>query len=238
MSALSEKTAALQRWLNHKGANPPLKVDGAGGPVTRATLIETFRCRQAESITAQHIKDFAFVLGCSTRQLATVAAVESAGGGWDSSGMLKCLYERHYMWKRLKIKTPLLSDPAPGGYTVDADGDGVNDSWEKVADGTLKWGAGYAFECASWGKFQIMGAWWQKLGYSSLLEYVYAQTRSEVAQYEALVRYVLRFDLADALRSINSNPANCLAFARGYNGKGQKGYDQSLAQNYTRLAGA
>lgn len=217
------------------GATPPLKVDGQGGPLTRAALLATFKCSNAPAITPEQVKAYADRLGCTARQLATVAAVESAGGGWDNQGMLICLYERHYMWRRIKLKVPLLSDPVMGGYTIDADHDGVNDSWEKVADSSLRWGARYGFECASWGKFQIMGAWWEKLGYSTVLDFVWGQSRSESAHYEALVRYVEVYNLKSALRSISGEPKACLAFARGYNGPAQKGYDQRLADNYKKL---
>ena len=229
---MNTKIAALQYWLTTKGAS--LKVDGLPGPATRNAVIETFRNREASAITHPELNQFAERLGCSVRQLATVAAVESAGGGWDNAGLLKCLWERHWLWRRVKIAVPILSDPKPGGYTVDADGDGINDSWEKLADASMRFGFGIAAECASFGKFQVMGGHWKALGYPSVVEFVWGLTRSEKAHYEVLARYIEVNNLKAALRSISANPADCLTFARGYNGKGQQGYDKRLAAEYVR----
>lgn len=231
------KIAALQRWLNLKGLTPPLVEDGLRGPATRQGVFDLFRNTAAPAVTPDDLALFARRLGCTVRQIKAVAEVESNGGGWDDGGLLKCLYERHYGWKRFRILVPLLSNPSPGGYTVDADRDRINDSWEKVADAALTFGEpNKAFECASWGKFQIMGAWWEHLRYSSAAEFVWQLSRSETAHYEAFVRFIERFDLVEALRRIDGNPMNCLAFARGYNGKGQKGYDALIAAAFRRLA--
>ncbi len=40
----------------------------------------------------------------------------------------------------------------------------------------------------------------------------------------------------DAFRAIDGNAANCLAFARGYNGKAQRGYDARIAENFRKAA--
>lgn len=232
----NSKIAALQSYLNLRGAYPLLVEDGVPGPVTRAAFFEVFRCRTATAITSADIQRFATRLSCKPAQLRAVAETESGGAGWDSTGLLAALYERHYGWKRFRILNTLLSNPAPGGYTVDIDHDGINDSWEKVADAALTFAEpNKAFECASWGKFQIMGAWWEQLGYSSPVDFVWRLSRSEVEHYEAFVRYIERFSLIDALRRVDGNPANCLAFARGYNGPKQKGYDGRIAANYRKL---
>lgn len=224
----------LQRWLNNHGAN--LAVDGKWCKDTRAAVIETFRNRKAAAITEDEIKALANRHHFDLRAMKAVAKVESGGSGWDNSGLLKCLYERHYLWRRIKITSAwpdvlnaLLSAPTGGGYTVDADGDGINDSWEKLADATGWWGFNVAFECASFGKFQIMGAHWKALGYPSVAEFVWGMSRSEAAHYETFCRYIVVNGLTDALNAVDGNPANCLAIARGYNGKGQKSYDQRIA---------
>lgn len=230
--ALNTRIAAMQYWLNSKGATPKLVVDGKPGPATRRAVIETFRNTSAACVTPGEKAMFADRLGVTVRQLDAVAKVESAGGGWDNAGLLKCLWERHYLWRRVKLAVPFLSDPKPGGYTIDADGDGINDSWEKLADASLRFGFGIAAECASFSKFQIMGAWWQKLGYPSVGHFVWELSRSEAAHYDALCRYVEVNGLIPAMRAISDNPMHCLPFARGYNGKGQKGYDQRLADAF------
>lgn len=221
--------AEFQQWLNARGANPPLVVDGKGGPRTREAIIQVFINKNAKAATDEEKAAIARRLGGTLKQLNAVSAVESSGGGWDQTGLLKILYERHYAWRRLKIKIPLLSDPVAGGYTIDADKDGINDSWEKLADMACR-NPLVAFESASYGKFQVMGAWWQRLGYASVFDMAWDLRNSEAAHYELLRRYIEVFGLREAFRKLSGNPADCLDFARGYNGPKQKGYDQRLAK--------
>lgn len=216
---MRKRTKALQHWLNLK-AGCGLAEDGIGGPKTRAAIIEAFRNLSAPAIGQSDLIVLASRLGCTVRQIKAVAKVESAGGGWDDTGLLKCLWERHYLWRRIRVAVPLLSNPSPGGYTIDADRDGINDSWEKLADATLRFGAGPSFECASFGKFQIMGAHWKALGYPTVLDFVWALSRDEFAHYDAFARYIEVNGLAPALRRVDGNPENARALARGYNGPG------------------
>lgn len=216
----------LQLWLNAHGAS--LVVDGKAGPATRSAILNVFVNKDAPAITPQDINQIAARLGGTPRQVAAVAKVESAGGGWDDAGRLKCLYERHYFWRRIQIKIPFLSNPAPGGYTIDADRDGINDSWEKVADAAMRSPIA-AFESASWGKFQIMGAHAKSLGYANAIEFVWALSRSERAHYDALARFIEVNGLVGPFRRLSTLWTANTAFARGYNGKGQQGYDKKLA---------
>lgn len=231
---MSTKIRALQQWLNFHGAY--LVEDGLPGPATRSAIIETFRNKNAPAISIPEIKMIADRLGCTTRQLAAVAFVESNGGGWDDKGLLKCLWERHYLWRRVRIAIPLLSNPGNGGYTTDADNDGINDSWEKLADASLRFGFGIAAECASFGKFQVMGAHWKVLGYPSVAEMIWGLSRCEAAHYEQLARFIEVNGLKSALRSGGHSKASWTPFARGYNGAGQQGYDQRLADAFGRAA--
>lgn len=224
-------TADLQAWLNAHGGD--LAVDGKAGPMTRRAAIEAFRNPKAPAITPAELKMIADRLGASVRQVAAVAAVESSGGGWDQAGLLKCLWERHYLWKRIRFAIPLLSDPRPGGYTIDADHDGINDSWEKLADAAARFGR-VAFECASFGKFQIMGAHWKALGYASVLDFVWTLSQGELAHYDAFARYLEANNLVGALRQVSGNPIDCRALAAGYNGPGfaKYSYDVKIAHAF------
>lgn len=231
---MSERITSLQTWINGKGGHAI--VDGVWGPATRHELIEVFRNRSAPAVQPVNIRQLALDLGCTERQIKAVARVESAGGGWDDSGLLKCLWERHYLWRRVKVAVPFLSNPSPGGYTIDADKDGINDSWEKLADATGRFGFNAAAECASFGKFQIMGAHWKALGYRSVADFVWQLSRSEAAHYQAFGRFVEANKLTGALRQVSDLSSDCLAFARGYNGKKQKGYDGRIAATYRSMA--
>lgn len=221
MTYPTNKVADLQYWLTRKGAK--IKVDGIGGPKTRQAILDVFRNTKAERISHTERLRLAARTGASLRQISAVSAVEAPRGGWDRTGLLTCLYERHYGWRRWQLKIPFLSNPKPGGYTIDIDRDGINDSWEKVADAACRFGA-EAFECASWGKFQIMGAWWEKLGYASVLDFVYELSRSEYAHYEAFVRYLEKFHLVQAFRAVSGDPEDNIPLARGYNGPAFRRY--------------
>jgi len=156
-------------------------------------------------------------MGAKLKQVQAVAKVESNGGGWNAQGQPKALYERHYAWRRLRIKIPLLSDPSPGGYTLDADRDGLNDSWEKLADMAMR-NPVVAFESASFGKFQIMGAHWKSLNYAGPVEMAWALRDQEIAHYDMLSRFIVANHMLPDLRRLSTNPADCVGFARRYNG--------------------
>lgn len=225
-----------QTWLNDHGAR--LTVDGKAGPATRSAIIETFRNRAAPAATEREIAGIADANGFNLRALKAVARVESGGAGWDDTGLLACLYERHYLWRRIKIVVGLLSNATPGGYTIDADNDGINDSWEKLADASLRWGMPMVFECASFGKFQIMGVHWKALGFDSALDFVWWLSRGEAAHYDAFARYIRVNKLTAALNRVDGNPENCRAIAKGYNGSvyAAKGYHEKIARAWKALA--
>lgn len=212
----------LQQWLNAHGAT--LVVDGKPGALTRAAIIETFRNKSAPVVTDADLLALASRLGCTVKQIKAVAKVESSGGGWDDTGLLKCLYERHYLWRRVKIAVPFLSDPTPGGYTIDADHDGICDSWEKLADAAVRFGFDNAAECASFGKFQIMGAHWKALGYASVADFIWRLSRDEYAHFDAFARFIEKNNMLGALQAIDGRPANARAFAAKYNGGGYEKY--------------
>ena len=231
---MNQKLAALQRWLNLRGVTPALVEDGLKGSRTRAALYGIFANRNAPAITDEQLVAFAHRLGGSVKQLQAVANVESNGGGFLDTGHPKILWERHYYWKRLRLAVPLLSDPSPGGYTLDANKNGINDSWEKLVDAAMN-NPAWAFESASWGKFQVMGAWWEKLDYRSAIDFAWSMRESEAGHYEALVRYIENFGGKALFQRIDGNPVNCEPFAKFYNGPKQKGYDVRIAEQMRRL---
>lgn len=230
---MSQKVKNRQIWLNAHGAT--LEVDGKDGPATRKAIIDVFRNSDAPAVTEEEIAGIAARNGFDVRALKAVAQVESSGSGWDDKGLLKCLYERHYLWRRVKIAVPFLSNPKGGGYTIDADKNGINDSWEKLAKATSLFGFDVAFECASFGKFQIMGAHWKALKYDSVAEFVWGMSRNERAHYEAFARFINTNNLRKALNQVDGDPKNCLAIAEGYNGKAQNGYDKRIAKAWLQL---
>jgi hypothetical protein len=102
---------------------------------------------------------------------------------------------------------------------MDANRNRINDSWEKLLKG-CKRNPVAAFESCSWGKFQIMGAHWKHLGYSSVFEFAYSMVESEAGHYETFCRFIQKNGLAPLLRQVSSDPADNIPLVRRYNGRG------------------
>lgn len=219
----------FQSWLNRHGAS--IKVDGQAGPATRAAIMQVFTNKNAKAITPAAIEDIAARLGVSGRKVRAVSKVESGGGGWNDQGQPKILWERHYFFKRILIAIPWISNPKGGDYTLDSNKNGVNDSWEKLCLAACRKPIA-AFESASWGKFQIMGAHAKALGYENALEFAYSMVNDERAHYEALAAFVRVNGLIPAMNKLSTNPEDCRAFAKRYNGAAYEkfGYHRKLAE--------
>lgn len=199
--------------------------DGAFGPISRQALLDTFTNTNAPVVTDGEIQAFAERLGCSLKQLRAVAKVESAGGGFDNKGRPKILYERHIFHRLTNGQwTPsTFSQREYGGYG--------EDSWGKLLLACGK-NPDAAFSACSWGKFQVLGAHWSRLGYDSPYALAVSTVASEAAHYELLARYIEKFGLLDELWALSSDPADCAAFAAAYNGPAyvRNHYDRKLAE--------
>lgn len=213
----------LQQWLNAHGA--ALVVDGQPGALTREAIPKVFTNTCAAAMTDADIAALAARLGCSTKQIRAVSIVESSGGGFDKQGRPKILFERH-LFHRLTdgaYSSTDFSQEKGGGYS--------QDSWDKLTRAACK-DADAAFGAASWGKFQVLGLHWRALGYPSSIEMAYSAVTGEPAHYEMLARYIETNGLKPALRALSTNPADCAAFAKGYNGPAFRkfAYDVKLAK--------
>lgn len=220
---------SLQQFLNSKGAS--LVVDGAIGRKSKAAIMELFANRDAPAVTSGQITAIANELGCSAKQVRAFAKVESNGGGFLKTGHPKILWERHYFWRRIRITLPMISNPAPGGYTLDANRNGINDSWEKLLLGCER-NPVAAFESCSWGKFQIMGAHWKTLGYSSVFDFAWSMRQSELGHYKAFAAFIRVNGLAPLLKRVSTNPADNVPLVKRYNGPGYRknNYHVKLAE--------
>lgn len=223
--------AEFQTWLNARGA--ALTVDGRAGPATRAAVLSVFANRSAPAINGVGHKQIADELGLSVRQLAAIATVESGGKAFLDSGLPKILWERHWFWRKTAGRFGLTgwSNPNPGGYTLDANRNGVNDSWEKLADAAMRDPIA-AFESCSWGRFQIMGFHAPKIGYANAIAMAWEISRAEQAHFIALARFLRYAGLVPAARKLSTDPETCRAFAKGYNGAGYRkfAYHEKLAR--------
>jgi hypothetical protein len=222
---------ALQQFLNSRGAG--LTVDGAVGPATRKAIWQMFAGATTPATPAE-ISSVAAQLGADSAQVRAVAAVESSGGGFLPSGHPKILFERHWLFRRIgrslsasSVVGAFLAASAPGGYTLDADRDGINDSWEKLMEACAVDPVA-AFESCSWGKFQIMGGHWKALGYPDVFRFAYSMVGGEWGHYKALAAFIQANRLAPALRRLGTDPAQNEAFAKGYNGAGFRKHEYHL----------
>ena len=228
--------AWLQSRLIEMGA--AITPDGIVTPELGKVFIETMRNKNAQAITTTELQAIANELGDpSMGRIKAVAEVESAGGGWDDTGLVKILFERHRFYKYCPVhKRPLnqpdICNPQPGGYTIDADKDGINDSWEKLARAVLIDPLA-ALKSVSIGKFQVMGEHFALCGYEHPFYMLKACTASEKAHYELLKDFILKVaKIKPAFLKVSSNPADCVPFVMAYNGSGYKknNYDVKLAQ--------
>ena len=214
-----QDVAWVQKWLNENcGTN--LEVDGVWGTVSRATFLAAMTCRTAEAITEAELLQIATELGdTNTSRIKAVAAVESNGSGWFNSGLPKILYERHKFWKHSGNRDiTWYSNPTAGGYTMDANSNGINDSWEKLSFAIGK-NPLAALKSISIGKYQVMGEYYLQCGYQHPIEMLYACSRSELAQYQLLRDYILNVaNLKGAFLQLGTNASSNEAFAKGYNG--------------------
>ena len=198
--------------------------DGKWGPVSRNKLLATFADNPPMLASTAELERIAKRLGCSLRQLAAVAAVESSGSGFDRNGRPKILFERH-IFHRLTgggFSPAPYSNAAFGGYS--------EDSWTKLADAAGK-NPDAAFSSVSWGRFQVMGMHWRRLGYASAYDLAASCIGDEVGHFELLARFIEANGLKDELARLSSKPADCAPFARAYNGPdyARNSYDRKLA---------
>ena len=214
--------AWIQAWLNvNCGTN--LEVDGVWGTSSRAEFIAAMTCRNAKAITAEEMQSLVRRLGdVNDKRIKAIAKVESAGSGWFNSGLPKILYERHKFWTHVhnavnRVKS-WFANPLAGDYTMDANNNGINDSWEKLSLAIGKDPLA-ALMSVSIGKFQVMGEYYAQCGYNHPIEMLHACSRSELAQYELLVSYILNVaKILPAYNMLSTDPEKCRSFARAYNG--------------------
>lgn len=212
----------LQRWLNDHGQN--VIVDGKVGPASQAAIVAAFTNPNAPAVTDSQIAAFALRLGCTAKQLRAVARVESGGSAFDTSGRPKILFERH-IFHRLtdgQWDGAPFSNAVAGGYD--------ESSWSKLTQAAAK-NPDAAFSSASWGKFQVMGAHWNALGYASPIALAYSTVGDEAGSYDLLARFIEKNGLTDELRALSPVATACRPFALKYNGpsEAKNRYAEKLA---------
>jgi hypothetical protein len=178
-------------------------------------------------LTEKHYQNAANIIGCDVATIKAVAKVESNGGGFNKNGTPKILFEGHWFHKLTKGKysnwiNRNISYPKwIRTY--------YNQNQHKRLQKAVLLDREAALQSASWGKFQIMGFNYDKCGFDNIQQFVNAMYRSEGAQLEAFVNFILSRNLDDELRAKNWS-----RFAYFYNGKGfrKNKYDTKLENAY------
>lgn len=174
-------------------------------------------------------------LGCDVAALKAVIAVESSGSGFDAQGRPRVLFEPHYFWKLLP-EGPLRDQAVAQGLAYEHWQPGryphVDGVWKQI-EAACEISEDAALQSCSWGLGQIMGIHWQGSIYNSVADLVCDMAKSEKAQLDLMVGFIIRNNLDRHLRDLN-----WAAFARSYNGPryAENDYDEKLANEYAKAA--
>lgn len=221
-----------------------LVADGIAGRKTLAALTGD-DCQQL--LKNADLVNAAKRLDVPLAAIYAVNEVESKGQGFLDIGKPVILFERHIMYRRLsKVRHdgdnaadlkrradqlaaahPAIVNPNAGGYVG-----GVAEHQRLGSARVLNDVA--ALESASWGAFQIMGFHWQRLGYSSVHDYVTAIDENESQQFDAFIRFIeTDTTLYKALKT-----HDWALFAKHYNGPEYRRnmYDMKLQRAFERHA--
>lgn len=166
-------------------------------------------------------------------EIRAVDEVESRGGGFDSQGRVKILFERHKFWlyapknKRNEWRSiyPNICNPNSGGY-------GKESAQYGRFSQAFALDPKAAMLSCSWGRYQIMGFNYAICGYKTIDEFVDAMKTGEGEQLLAFCAFVEANHLGDEIRG-----HKWAAFARGYNGAAYKknNYDTKLSNAYSKF---
>lgn len=195
--AFGDATEAAVRAYQEKVG---LVSDGAAGPKTMASLqgLDTGKLLKHSDLVQAAAR-----LGVPVAAVYALNEVESQGRGFLDNGKPVILFERHVMFDRLQLvrsagddqeqlhlraeqlakQVPNLVNSKAGGY-IGGSAEHQRLTQARQLDEVS------ALESASWGGFQVMGYHWQRLGYSSVHDFVAAMNRSEADHLEAFVRFI------------------------------------------------
>jgi N-acetylmuramidase len=199
----------------------------------RAEKPVEFAAPASKTITQADIDRVAKMLGCETKALKAVMAVEAGGGGFLPDGRAKILFEAHwfgdYTGYQYNSSNPGISSK---GWNRDLYIGGAGE-WDRFAE-AAKLDRASAIKSCSWGLPQLMGgnAIEMSLGYKGEEDFYACMMRSEGDQLEAMGRFIAKDSgMLAALRS-----KDWAEFAYRYNGEGYaaNSYDLKLADAYAQ----
>lgn len=196
--------------------------------------------KASKALTEEAIREAANNLGVDVACVKAVAEVESLGNGFNSTGMVKILFERHKFYKfiaqkygvpkanQLAAMHPDICSPKAGGYTSSTATE------HKRLDKAIAIDRECAMKSASWGRFQVMGFNYATAGFANVEDFCVAMWKSEDEHLRAFVNFIK----ADANMHRHLKNRNWAAFANAYNGPAyaQNKYDTKLAAAYRKYS--
>jgi hypothetical protein len=160
-------------------------------------------------------------------------AKDGPGGFLDGPHLPKLLFEAHHFDRltggKFRASHPNLSSRG-WNRSLYVGGQG---EWVRLHN-AIQLDRNAALQSASYGGPQIMGFNYRLAGFGSVEAFVDAMKTTERAHLEAFVSFIINSGLGDELRKISDTPADCAAFARGYNGSRQ---DRRRAQEAPARSG-
>ncbi|HAH11220.1 MAG TPA: hypothetical protein DCL54_03865 [Alphaproteobacteria bacterium] len=149
--------------------------------------------------------------GVPLAHIVAVYMVESAGSGFNEDGRLTVLYEPHVAYKFAKRPKEAQAQAPHLFYPKWIDPSRIpkreahpyrtsqEERWDMILEA-----AGIDFDAAvravSWGRFQIMGYWAEKLDYDSPMHFIERLYDGEAAHLDAFLRYCRMAGLMTALQ--------------------------------------
>lgn len=185
-------------------------------------------------LTEQDFITAANLIGCETKTIKAVTAVEAPKGGFQDDGKLTILFEPYIFWKQLRIHGMNPQELITGNEDI------LSSFWNPKLYGkySAQWGKltkaekihkVAAYESASYGMFQIMGFNYKTCGYSDVFSFVADLQKGVNTHLQSFCNYIKNSHIDDELRN-----KDWKGFARLYNGPAyaKNNYDGKLKKAY------
>lgn len=141
-------------------------------------------------------------IGCGVPIVRALADKESNGGGFLRGQILTVRFEGHIFRKKtygvFNESYPTLSHPYMPNCPYN---NGTIADWRRL-ELARKLAGDVAFECASYGMFQIMGFHYKTLGYSSAYAMVQAFNQGEGPQLAGFIKIIRSMGLGPAIKKL------------------------------------
>lgn len=191
-------------------------------------------------LTEADFQRAALHLDCPVSRVKAVCEVEAPGGGFDSTGAPRILFEAHRFAKltggKFNAAYPQLSSPVWNRrlYAAGATPDIRNGGEHLRLQAASSLNRAAALMATSWGRFQILGENYAACGFANLQDFINAMYAGESEQLDAFIEFIDN----DPVKLKALREGDWALFARRYNGPAyaENQYDVKLAAADRRFA--